>query len=855
MLNRLPSSLEHCKVEPLAVLSSLKHHAKNKAEDYAVTCSGGDLTYGEIARRLADFRHALAERGIGEGAVVAVSIARTVDLIPLLLAIWSLRAAYVPVDPEYPADRQKYILNDAQVSLLVHQGAAHAHVEFADIAVDIDQLGPIRGQVTADYNDFVSPSDTAYIIYTSGSTGDPKGVAVSHANVSNFLQSMQRQPGLTSADRLLAVTTISFDIHVLELFLPILVGACVVLASRDEARSAPALRALMKRHVCTALQATPSTWRMLLDNNWVPPVPIKGLVGGEALPSDLLPQMHRATSQLWNMYGPTETTVWSTCQLIEPGEADILIGSAIANTRLYVVDKQLQPVADGVAGELLIGGEGVTLGYHNKPQLTAQKFLTLPELDSGRLYRTGDLVVRQSCGALKYINRLDGQIKLRGYRIEPGDIETRMQLMPEVTQAVVVRADLHAGNECLVCCYLGLDSDAVALKRFAADGLPSFMVPQYFLHFDDFPKTDNLKINRRALIDVAKTRIAAKPATSQADARDNLDRCVIRVWQNILNTPVVGIDDDFFALGGHSLLALRAVEVMSKATGIDFAPDVIFTSPTIRQILDNPEHGSRQEVTVTKLNGTDSGTPIYCLCGMRIYNELAQQFEGKNPVYCVFGKQEIAMLSQSRDDENLAVFDSQKFLQAYVKAILRQHQGESLILAGFSFGGVLAVEVAQQLESMGVSVETVAMIDSYMPSAFQRSLPALIQDLGLELRRKGLLQRFKSSLVRILNKAGWADVVPTDGDSEKEREEVFDFAADRFEKSIHQYNGRIFLVRATQVDFGLGMRSPRDFGWRRYLTGDMVINDYDTDHTGLMNGAGIVRLCHDLTTYLQSTQK
>jgi len=833
----------------LVVLASLKNHARLTAEKQAVYCHGQSLTYAELLAQVNIFAAALSAKGIDVGATVAVSVKRTPDLLPLLLAIWSLRATYVPVDPTYPPARQQYILNDAGVGLLVHQGPLNSALSVATATVDIEELAKFADVGKQSLGEIAEPDDLAYIIYTSGSTGDPKGVAVSHHNVNNFLLSMQREPGLTKDERLLAVTTISFDIHVLELFLPILSGATVVIATRDESRSAPALRSLIKQQSCNVMQATPSTWRMLLDNGWMPPVAMKGLIGGEALPADLLPVLHQATGELWNMYGPTETTVWSTCHLLKPDAQDILIGHAIDNTTLHVVDENLKPVADGVAGELLIGGSGVAAGYYHKPELTAQKFRVVSELEPGVVYRTGDLVVRNSDGTLKYINRIDGQIKIRGHRIEPGDIESCLEQLDAITQAVVVRSDLAPGNESLVCCYLGRPADAQALKKYAAEELPAFMVPQFFLQFDEFPKTENLKINRRALAEVAKERILASENNTASNARNNLDRCVVRVWENILNVPGIGIDDDFFSLGGHSLLALRAVEVMSKATGIEFAPDVIFTSPTIRQILDNPNHGSRQEVTVTKLNSVETGTPIFCLCGMRIYNELAQQFEGENPVYCVFGKQEIAMLNQPRGDD-LAIFDSQKFLDAYVKAILRQHPGGSMVLAGFSFGGVLAIEVAQKLESMGVHIESVIMIDSYMPKSIQRQLGALMEDIGKSMQSKGVLHVVKMGALRLLYKCGFIDYQRPEDGGEKEREEVFDFAAEKFETSLNQYNGRVMLVRATQVDFGFGKRGIKDYGWGKYLNGEFLIRDYETDHTGIMTGIGLSRMCQDIALYL-----
>jgi amino acid adenylation domain-containing protein/natural product biosynthesis luciferase-like monooxygenase protein len=425
--------------------------AMRTPEAVAVVCEGQQLSYGELDRRSNQLAHHLRELGVGPEVVVGLCIDRSLEMVVGLLGILKAGGAYLPLDPNYPADRLAYMIRDAKTPVVVMQAQLCSQLPAHDgcvVRIDADwdkiALRPETEAVNTAY-----PANLAYVIFTSGSTGKPKGISVSHASVVNFLSDMARVPGIDQSDVLAAVTPISFDIAGLELYLPLIIGARVVIMSRQTAVDGTRLKAALEASAATIVQATPSTWRLLVEAGWKPVNQLKILCGGEALPTDLAARLVERSASTWNLYGPTETTIWSTLSRVSV-EQSPTIGGPIANTQVYVLDEHGDLVAIGVPGELYIGGAGLARGYFGRADVTAERFVPSPFGDGERLYRTGDLVRHLANGQLEYLGRLDHQVKVRGYRIELGEIEAGLLAHEAVAQAIVVARDDGAGDKRLV---------------------------------------------------------------------------------------------------------------------------------------------------------------------------------------------------------------------------------------------------------------------------------------------------------------------------------------------------------------------------------------------------------------------
>ena len=562
--------------------------------------------YGELSDAAHRIARGLRAAGIGRGQRVGVCVERSPAMVAAQLGILEAGAAYVPLDPGFPAERLGYMAEDAVLAVVIVQPdtaalfAGQTCLALSDLlSADLPPL-PLADDPARD----ARPNDAAYVIYTSGSTGRPKGVVVHHQGVMNFLWSMAKTPGMTAHDHVLAVTTISFDIAVLELFLPLVVGGQISLATREQAGDAHALRQWLDQHPITLMQATPSTWRMLIDAGWQGRQGFKALVGGEALPPDLARALLDRVDALWNMYGPTETTVWSTCCRVEAPDRGIRIGEPIANTTVHVLDARGERCPIGVPGEIYIGGDGVTLGYWQRPTLTAERFVADPfGADSAhtdafgasapvdglppRLYRTGDRGRWMADGQLEHLGRLDFQVKVRGYRIELGEIETVLRTHPAVRDAVVVVREERVGDARLVAYYV---ADAAvlagALRDHLRERLPDYMLPQAYMALDQIPLLPNGKVNRQAL----PVPEAAAPAH-----RDDVlapstpaEQAIAQIWRTLLGIEDISVNDSFFDLGGHSLLAMRAVIEIERALGVRVAPRRLIYE-TLAQLAANLE--------------------------------------------------------------------------------------------------------------------------------------------------------------------------------------------------------------------------------------------------------------------------
>src|SRR5215470_13409805 len=570
-------------------------------ERIAVTFGAEQISYGELNRRSNQLARHLRTLGVGPDTLVGIFLERSPSLLVALLGVLKASGAYVPLDPAYPKDRIAFILEDAGVTALLSEASLVNSLPANAarlLCIDSD-WDSISKQSDENLPSNPSPRNLAYVLYTSGSTGKPKGVQIEHRNLVNFLASVQKEPGLNVGDRLLAVTTLSFDIAGLEIYLPLICGAQIVLASRDEAADGTQLLALMNRANPSVMQATPATWRMLVAARWSGSPQLKVLCGGEALPPELTAELVSRCGELWNMYGPTETTIWSSLYRVRGSlSTTVPIGRPMANTTMYVLDPQRQPLPVGVAGEIYIGGDGLARGYYKRPELTAEKFIADPfsSKPGARLYRTGDLAKYLSDGNLQYLGRTDFQVKLRGFRIELGEIEAALEQHPAVRQAVVVVHEDRASNDRRLVAYVvfqpGEQLSSAEARVFLKQSLPDYMVPGALVGLDSLPLTPNGKVDRKAL---AQSELArSESALASVAPRTAVEEAVAGIWAEILRLPQVGAHEDFFALGGHSLLATQVMSRIRQVCQIELPLRVMFEAPTVAGIAQKIEQEKRE---------------------------------------------------------------------------------------------------------------------------------------------------------------------------------------------------------------------------------------------------------------------
>ena len=558
----------------------------------AVSDGTNQLSYAALDARANRIAHCLRALGVGRGDLVGLMIARNTDMLASLLAVLKTGAGYVPMDPNFPTERLAFMAEDAALAVLIVDDDAPAAFAFPpsrilslsrDAAI-IDAAATTRLPHDAQR---AAPDSLAYLIFTSGSTGRPKGVRVPHRATANFLTSMQQILGIVEDDRLIAVTTLSFDIAFLELLLPLSVGAEVVLAGYDDVRDGAALLALVQRSQASMMQATPAGWRVLIESGWMGHSQFKAIAGGEPLPADLAEALLQRCGDVWNAYGPTETTVWSTFWRVTDPGAGIFIGRPIANTVVHILDEQRAPCPLGVPGEIYIGGAGVTLGYLNRAELDAERFLPDPLADTAdaRMYRTGDRGRWLASGLLEHLGRLDFQVKVRGYRIELGEIESVLAKIPGVTRAVMMAREDRPGDVRLVG-YVVIAADALldeaAVRAQLKLQLPDYMLPQHLIQLSAIPLLPNGKIDRKGL--PAPTVQSATAKATRLAPRNDLERRVAAAMETVLALPDLDVHDNFFALGGHSLLAAQLTARLNREFGITLSFRTLFDAPTIADL-------------------------------------------------------------------------------------------------------------------------------------------------------------------------------------------------------------------------------------------------------------------------------
>jgi amino acid adenylation domain-containing protein len=806
--------------------------ARRSPDSTAVVFETQQLSYGELDRRANQLANYLRKLGVQSDGLVGVCLDRSLDMVVGLLGVLKAGAAYVPIDPAYPVDRIRFMLEDAEVPVLLTQQRLAATLpvgrakvvlidsDWQDIA-KCSQTSP--GQTT-------KPENRAYVIYTSGSTGRPKGVEVLHRAVVNFLTTMAERPGMTSEDRLLAVTTLSFDIAGLEIYLPLTVGGSVEIASREVSSDGSQLRARLASSGATITQATPATWRMLLEAGWEGSRGLKVLCGGEALPRKLADQLLQSTGSLWNMYGPTETTIWSTISKVEPGPRAVTIGRPIANTQVFILDKALQPVPIGVAGELHIGGDGLARGYLKQPELTAEKFITHPfsHHPGDRLYKTGDLARFLPDGKIEYLGRIDFQVKLRGFRIELGEIEAVLGKSPEVLHAVAVVREDNPGDQRLVAYLMAkpeYEIDLEKLRKEIKDKLPEFMIPSLFVVVERFPLTGSGKVDRKAL----PAPNLKSAAVSTLEPRNALESKLASLFASVLGLPSVGVSDNFFDLGGHSLLAGRLLARVNEMTGRRISLSALFRGATVEslaRVIETESEIAPDSVAMEIQHGDSSRLPFFAIVppGEESlgYAMLARHMGPEQTVVKVQAQAPVVVGRPYREQE-------MRMLTAeYIAAMRSVQRHGPYCLGGLCDGTHIAERIVMGLEALGEEVAFFAIFDTWVLQHSQRPLLWKLHYLRERMREThtGGFTTTIGSYIRVLSNKVLALLARQDRRTDWQQA----YWPENFE--VPRFRAPVLLFKRPKQPFYY-IKDPQ-MGWGKRSQGGVEIHELDFHHLHIL---------------------
>ena len=681
----------------------------------AVIFEDQQLTYAELNARANKLAHYLRTLGAGPDSLVGISIERSLELAIGVLGILKAGAAYVPFDPTFPKDRVAFMFEDTNVPVLLTSrrlaGGLPAHGATI-VCLDSDWK-EIARESEENLGAIATPDNLVYVIYTSGSTGRPKGVRSNHRGLTNIVCSLQREPGVTADDTVLSVTTLSFDIFSQDLLLPLITGGRLVIVSSEVAADGNLLRAALEKTKATVLQATPTSWRMLLEAGWRGHDRLKIFCGAESLTRELADQLLDRSRELWNLYGPTESSIWTTVCKVERGDGPIAIGRPVANTQVYLLDKNLKPVPIGVSGELHVASIGMARGYLNRPELTSEKFIPNPFSNdpNSRLYKTGDLARYRIDGNLDCLGRIDDQVKVRGFRIELGEIESVLRQYPVARQCVVIAREDTPGDRRLVAYVVPAEAGSIDAKRvraFLQKQLPEYMLPSAVVEIEELPLTPTMKINRRAL---PPPLYDAQAHEGYVAPRTALEEKLAAIWAEVLKVERVSINDNFFELGGHSLLAVRLFAKIADAFGRQLPLATLFQASTIEQLATilGEEESTAPQSSLVAIEPNGSKRPLFCIhaAGGNVVelHELARHLSSEDrPIY--------AFQSVGLDGRQEPLTDIRDMATRYIDEMRLVQPHGPYLLCGRSFGGTVAFEMACQLQDAGEKVGLLAVLDT-----------------------------------------------------------------------------------------------------------------------------------------------
>lgn len=823
----------------------------------AVTDEERSLTYRELRSRSEALAAALLERGVKPADRIGVLVGRTVDLAAAPLAVMLAGGVYVPLDPQFPESRLQQIVEQSRLScILADRADLPGALKSGPIVLVADCLRDPARAVAGRLWHSPSADDTAYIMFTSGSTGRPKGVQIPHRALSNFVSAMQVAPGFGPEDAILAVTTSCFDISILELFLPLTVGGRVIVADERTVRDGRALLERLRGSNAGVLQATPTTWRLLIEAGWRGDPQLRMLCGGEPMPPALAHDLLERSPELWNLYGPTETTIWSSAQRIARDDPPT-IGRPIANTQFYVVDKHMELVPQGALGELVIGGEGVAAGYWDAPDLTTERFVEDRFQNSGRkLYRTGDIVRSLGGGRLQFLGRADDQVKLRGFRIELGEIEAVIRQHPLVVQAVAILGEDGQGEPAIIAyAELSRTGDEVGrqvvgeLRSRISQELPAYMRPSAVQVVPKIPVAPSGKIDRKIL---PRSIRQGRPDVSRQQVATAMEEKLREVWRSVLGVETIADDSDFFDLGGHSLLAARLLARVETVTGRRIDLGALFDAPTFAAFRDlalSSQERSFDFRQVVRFTPNSERSGVFAINNTGIYLQLSRRLGATTPLTALqLFDPAFALNSLPETVEEIA--------ERYNRLLLQIRPSGPYVLIGWCNGGVVAFEMARQLREAGKSVSRVIVVDTWIPGYLRRGgwLRSKLTDLAYrwklvlaEARDVGTgqvaLSRFldgRRKLHRILKLFGRH---PGSPNLPLTTAEQYDrWLVTYLDQAIEGYrpqpfDGRMTVLRSSREPRGF-LLDP-DFGWKAVARGGVDLIVIPGNHFSVFQEPGV----------------
>tara|TARA_Y100000768_G_C23990823_1_gene692676 strand:- start:8244 stop:11981 length:3738 start_codon:yes stop_codon:yes gene_type:complete len=786
--------------QPESVFHAVETFAEKTPLKRALTVGNREFSYFDINKMANEKAEYFQSKGIKPGDLVGLCSERDEFLLASLLGLMKIGAGYVPLDPYFPDDRLFYMIEHSEVEILLI--SSELENRFKELSKKMLIINQDHSHLKGEYNPGYNDKNTLYVIYTSGSTGKPKGVEVSFEAVNNLVLSMHQQISMDPKTNLLAITTLSFDISVLELYVPLFSGGSLYLADKFQAIDGHEIASIIRAKKINTMQGTPASFRLLLAAGFEDFSDFKVICGGEPFPLDLAKTLLAKNAQVWNAYGPTETTVWSLIKKLEEPLEKISIGKPILNTQVYILDEKLQKVKEGTVGELCIGGMGLSKGYYKDPEKTSKAFILHPRF--GKIYRTGDLARSLKNGEYECLGRNDSQVKIRGYRIELGEIENTLNSHPNINQVAVIVKEHSATDKRLLAFYSsGEELSDKSLKEYLSQTLPSYMLPNHFYFKRELPLTLNGKIDKKSLgeSEGEKERVSAELSSS----RENL----VKIWSDLLGQPPGSDEDNFFECGGHSLLAVDLFSRLEKEFDLELNLSDLITKANFSDILEmiEPQSNPPEKFQcLVPIKETSSEKNLFCIHGVggNILNYLPlKNFTG---LFSLVGVQSYGVNGELDLPESIEDMASK-----YTEEILRFQKAGPYLLAGGSMGGTIALEVASQLKSRGHEVSSVIMFDTFGPNLavkerYKQSLHKRLFESILWRGRK-LADIIVSSLYRCLD-------LKLPHKFRYRHIELKNYKL-LFSHTAKAYDGRVDLIRAPQMQ-GVSYEDPF-LGWKGVL--------------------------------------